>query len=142
LLRQKENQPVKNETANSSRAPECDKRSVSNACGPERERGWIGALTTATASFKEGGKGRNKAQKRLLLWQQQHGLCAVCDSPLAIRDATLDHIIPRTKGGPNTYANLRATHEACNKNRKASMDDVCCLAGGVKALRWFVKELP
>jgi 5-methylcytosine-specific restriction endonuclease McrA len=99
-------------------------------------------VTVATASFSEGSKGRTKAQKRLLLWRRQGGTCAICSLPLAISEATLDHIIPRSKGGPNTYANLRATHELCNRRRQASMDDVFCIVAGIKALRWNVKGLP
>ena len=98
--------------------------------------------TVTTASYKDGGKGRSKAQKRLLLWRRQGGLCAICDRPMALNEATLDHFIPRSRGGPNTYANLRATHGQCNHKRAASMDDVFVEAAGMLALRWNVKELP
>lgn len=31
----------------------------------------------------------------------------------------LDHVIPRSQGGPNTLANLRLTHARCNEQRGA-----------------------
>jgi len=98
--------------------------------------------TVATSSFSEGGSGRTKAQKRLLILRRQRGLCAICSLPVSLREATLDHLIPRSKGGPNTYANLRVAHGGCNSARGASLADVFVTAAGMVALRWNVKELP
>jgi len=33
----------------------------------------------------------------------------------AKRRATMDHIIPRSKGGPDTPENLQLAHATCNK---------------------------
>lgn len=38
--------------------------------------------------------------------------------PLAL---TLDHVIPRVLGGPDTAANLRVAHRACNRAKWDSL---------------------
>jgi len=62
------------------------------------------------------------------LWKAQSGLCTLCDKPMlrsrfeapharvwAKQRATFDHIIPRSKGGPDTHDNLQLAHARCNK---------------------------
>lgn len=58
-----------------------------------------------------------EARKRLLVHVQGHELvCALCGGPIAsIEDATQDHIIPLSQGGPDALANIALTHRACNE---------------------------
>lgn len=62
------------------------------------------------------------------MWRGQSGQCALCGDPMfrnrfeaphariwAKQRATLDHIIPRSKGGADTTENLQLTHARCNK---------------------------
>lgn len=55
-----------------------------------------------------------KQQKRFKLHARQHGLCPLCGEGLHLADATLDHILPKSRGGGGTIKNLQATHAACN----------------------------
>jgi 5-methylcytosine-specific restriction endonuclease McrA len=62
------------------------------------------------------------------LWQAQAGFCALCGKQM-LRNrfeaghariwqkqrATIDHIIPRSKGGADTIDNLQLAHARCNK---------------------------
>ena len=60
----------------------------------------------------ENGQTTRKKQK---LYQKQGGLCAFCDMPFSYNDpATLDHIIPRSRGGSNTMKNFALVHRSCN----------------------------
>jgi RNA-directed DNA polymerase len=57
------------------------------------------------------------------LIQRQYGRCAICNeifTPMDIIEA--DHIIPRSKGGPDNYNNLQALHKHCHiqKSRRDS----------------------
>lgn len=41
--------------------------------------------------------------------------CGICDYPIKNdRDVSLDHIIPRSKGGGDIENNMQPTHKACN----------------------------
>lgn len=42
-----------------------------------------------------------------------NGLCAYCGNP----GNTLDHVIPRSKGGQDTYRNLIVACYRCNQNK-------------------------
>jgi 5-methylcytosine-specific restriction endonuclease McrA len=62
------------------------------------------------------------------LWRDQEGLCAKCREPMlknrfeaphariwTKRRATLDHIVPVSKGGTDVAENLQLMHARCNK---------------------------
>lgn len=62
------------------------------------------------------------------LWHAQSGRCALCNTPMlrnrfeaphariwAKHRATIDHIIPKSKGGTDTPENLQLAHARCNK---------------------------
>lgn len=51
---------------------------------------------------------------------RDHNMCQYCDTKFHPSELTLDHIIPRSKGGRDTWDNLVACCEPCNK-RKADM---------------------
>lgn len=53
------------------------------------------------------------------LLERQGGLCSICNQPLKLIEATVDHHVPKSKGGSRTdLSNLRAAHKDCN-NKKA-----------------------
>jgi 5-methylcytosine-specific restriction endonuclease McrA len=49
----------------------------------------------------------------------EHGMfCHICTTPIATRkDLHFDHVIPLSKGGPHTAANLRPAHAKCNLSK-------------------------
>lgn len=62
------------------------------------------------------------------LWTAQSGACALCGERMlrnrfeaphatiwAKQRATVDHIIPRSKGGSDAAENLQLAHARCNK---------------------------
>lgn len=54
-----------------------------------------------------------KARRQLIL-EKQNGLCAYCDIPLTVDIATVDHLIPRSKGGGSRKKNLIVVCHTCN----------------------------
>lgn len=65
-------------------------------------------------------RARISAAKRELVIDAYEGRCAVCDVE---SDAlTIDHIVPQALGGGDTFANLRATCEACNQAKADRID--------------------
>lgn len=54
---------------------------------------------------------------RDVVYQRDGGLCGICGGGVTRSDQSIDHIVPLSKGGPHTYANLRLAHVNCNKRR-------------------------
>lgn len=58
------------------------------------------------------------------LWKQQKGLCWLCMEPMIpfLRlhplAASLDHLMPKSKGGANRIGNYLLAHRDCNSNRR------------------------
>ena len=56
-------------------------------------------------------------RRREAVWLKDKGLCWLCRLPVTLEAMTLDHEVPRSKGGSGSVANLRAAHFACNNAR-------------------------
>ena len=47
-----------------------------------------------------------------------HPYCALCGLKInTIKEATVDHIYPKVKGGKNTLINWQLAHEECNQDK-------------------------
>ena len=57
-------------------------------------------------------------------FNQQQGLCAYTGLPVAIKEAQLDHIVPRALGGNNDISNLHWVHCLINKMKSSIPEDV------------------
>lgn len=51
---------------------------------------------------------------RQVLYDQYGGVCYLCQKPLELSEMTIDHIIPRSKGGINHPSNYAPAHAFCN----------------------------
>lgn len=61
-----------------------------------------------------------KQNKRIMVYQRTQGRCAYCGGRL-YSDFTVDHIIPKSKGGSSEIFNLVPACPECNR-RKADRD--------------------
>ena len=50
------------------------------------------------------------------LWQRSN-LCAICKQVMEYKNATVDHIIPISRGGMNNPNNYQLAHELCNSKK-------------------------
>jgi 5-methylcytosine-specific restriction endonuclease McrA len=80
-----------------------------------RDRG-----TPKPATTKAEMKKRRWLTRQLI--QKYGGLCCVCEEPVNLvhddpRQASIDHIIPVSKGGTEALANLRLACASCNSHR-------------------------
>lgn len=60
---------------------------------------------------------------REVLWRRQKGICKFCNKPMSLDKgrhnfATIDHVIPKSKGGPNARWNLALGCRKCNYEKK------------------------
>ena len=51
------------------------------------------------------------------VYRAARGICAICGKTVAPKDASLDHIIPVSKGGRHIRTNVQLTHVRCNKRK-------------------------
>lgn len=64
--------------------------------------------------------GRQTKSQRRKLWNAQQGKCFYCSQPCTPKTFTVDHIVPKSKGGSNGLANKVGACLSCN-NAKGSM---------------------
>jgi 5-methylcytosine-specific restriction endonuclease McrA len=55
------------------------------------------------------------------LYIRHDGICGICQCLVAMSEASIDHIVPFSKGGNHTWDNVQLAHKRCNsqKSRKA-----------------------
>ena len=51
------------------------------------------------------------------LFRRDHNVCAYCGEHFSQHDLSRDHIIPVSKGGPNTWENVVTACHPCNKRK-------------------------
>lgn len=51
------------------------------------------------------------------MFRANGNICFWCNKPMKSKNATIDHIIPISKGGGNEYFNLRLVHDLCRVER-------------------------
>jgi 5-methylcytosine-specific restriction endonuclease McrA len=61
-----------------------------------------------------GINGREKKKQKLF---DKSNVCGICGEPVGYKEANLDHIVPKSKGGSNQITNLRISHFHCNSRR-------------------------
>jgi DNA-binding CsgD family transcriptional regulator len=54
---------------------------------------------------------------RLKIYERDRGICHICHRKVSIKTFTLDHLIPRSDGGPDTEPNQAIAHPRCNSQR-------------------------
>jgi len=74
--------------------------------------------------FKHIRKRLKKSTTRLLrktkyrkLFDAQEGMCYLCNEPLSIFDCTVDHVVPKSRGGKDSIRNLLLAHSMCNTEK-------------------------
>lgn len=51
------------------------------------------------------------------VYRRDRGVCAYCGRPIPIEDASLDHVVPQSLGGPATWDNLVNACRRCNEKK-------------------------
>jgi 5-methylcytosine-specific restriction endonuclease McrA len=84
-----------------------------------REAFRAGILVGEHREDPQARKGRKAAKRERIkrhLWDAQQGRCAYCGHIFAaITDATIDHLVPKAKGGTGAISNLRLACLPCNQ---------------------------
>lgn len=74
-------------------------------------------------SWRRGAE-RGESVRLIDVYQRDGGKCGVCGLAVdlslkwpAPQCATLDHVVPISKGGPHTFSNIQVAHLACNASK-------------------------
>ena len=54
---------------------------------------------------------------RAVIYERDGGVCGICSKRVSREDASVDHIVPLSKGGKHSYLNTRLAHIKCNVQR-------------------------
>lgn len=79
-----------------------------------------------------------RPDKRLAIYLRDHFVCGICgddlhDAPPA--DVTLDHVVPRSRGGSNHESNLYTCCRSCNSARGEQRLAAVADAEAIKRIR-------
>jgi 5-methylcytosine-specific restriction endonuclease McrA len=69
-------------------------------------------------------KRKPKGAKSMLWCQLDKKQCYLCGEHLVYKEASVDHIIPRCKGGSDGYDNLQLAHVRCNQLKGSDMPSI------------------
>ena len=59
------------------------------------------------------------------LWHRDLGVCQYCHKKVALPTATIDHVIPKSRGGDHTWENLVIACSKCNGKKGNSLLEEC-----------------
>lgn len=54
---------------------------------------------------------------RYMLYERDGGKCCYCGKKITQKEATVDHVIPRSKGGKSTWDNVALSCGHCNRKK-------------------------
>lgn len=59
---------------------------------------------------------------RQVVFERDEGICGICREPVERNDFHIDHVIPLSKGGEHSYANVQVAHPPCNLAKSDRLD--------------------
>lgn len=57
----------------------------------------------------------------LVVLEMDDGTCGICGEDVDPERYDIDHVIPLSRGGEHSYANVQVAHPACNRRKSDSM---------------------
>lgn len=84
-------------------------------CRPQRIiNAALGSLVEKKGHERKNSKWMSKVKKRLF---ENHQCCHWCQTPLTLETATIDHLVPLSRGGSNYLNNLVLSCRPCNAQK-------------------------
>lgn len=64
---------------------------------------------------------KHKRNEKRYIYMRDGGICYFCGKELLFKQISLDHYLPKSKGGPDDTFNLVCSCRRCNKYKKSSV---------------------
>jgi 5-methylcytosine-specific restriction endonuclease McrA len=76
-------------------------------------------FTIESLNFKPTNRSQRDRLRKLKRAVENTGscLCHLCGKPIRLENLTLDHVHPKSQGGPDSSNNLKLAHDYCNQAR-------------------------
>ena len=65
------------------------------------------------------GQKQKKRNIKHIILEKTGGVCAKCGKPLPLEKTTIDHLIPKYRGGTDELSNLIPMCKHCNKQKES-----------------------
>lgn len=88
-----------------------------------RSKGWPdGDNQDISWSLYKRRRNKSRRKHKQKLWKSSPHTCFYCEKPLIYEEATLDHVVPLSRGGTNNITNLVICCKVCNKAKGNKLD--------------------
>jgi 5-methylcytosine-specific restriction endonuclease McrA len=74
----------------------------------------LGCLSIEKKEIKNNGRSIKTVTKRRKIYNKTNGICYLCGTHVSFSVFSIDHVIPKSKGGTNSLDNLMPAHKECN----------------------------
>ena len=96
---------------------------ICHCCTVKRTKRWYGSPHSAewllNVIIREKGRRLSKKERKDALYEIQEGKCVGCHQFFPLRNMTVDHVEPTSKGGRDDIDNLQLLCGACNSKKGA-----------------------
>ena len=87
---------------------------------------WRNANPDKQADYHQTRLARERGQfvervYRTVVFRRDKGICGICRKKVDPQNWHLDHIVPLSRGGEHSYANVQVTHPFCNVSKGARL---------------------
>jgi len=80
---------------------------------------------TGVISAKIKNTCRKSRPSKKSVWTRDKGSCQYCEKKLTLKDCTIDHVIPKSKGGDHSWDNVVIACRKCNQKKGSKMPREC-----------------
>ena len=68
---------------------------------------------------------RGSRPNKKTVWMRDEGLCQYCEKKMSLSESTIDHVIPKSKGGSHTWENVVISCRKCNQKKGSKLPKEC-----------------
>jgi uncharacterized protein (TIGR02646 family) len=87
------------------------------------------------ARIRKKANAKNCHPTKRAIWIRDDGRCQYCNIKLGLQSMTLDHVLPKSRGGASDWNNLVSSCHDCNQKKGARTPEECSMTLNSKPIR-------